>query len=466
MGARPKRTRAAGTARRAALTAGLAAAAILPAMLPAAGQERGGPLLTFGIDTSLRADDNIDLVANPDGGDIRSETRLSFGLSSATRLQRLALTADTGLRFSTAAGDESGFERPTLSLDYLRQTRSARLAADLSYRTTDLGFFDPATLDEELRPEDLVAGTGQVTRYSAALALETGLQAPVGLELSLATQGRSYSGTTSPNLTDSRTDSAGAAVVLRPDRATEGRIGLSVSEYSSDGTGITDRSTRSLDLGASRRLSEAVEVSAALSLVEIEETSASGATASDRGLSARLEMRRALPAGSLGAAVESDLTNTGRRTTVEIDRNFRLPRGALSFSLGASAFEDGDPEIVGSLGYSRDLPTGTIGAQLERRLDSTSDDLRQTTTRASLDYSYQINDLSSLSLDMNFVALDVASGASSARASLTTTYTRSLTRDWDLALGYEHRYVDPSSGSQARSNAVFLSIGRDFQIRP
>ena len=49
---------------------------------------------------------------------------------------------------------------------------------------------------------------------------------------------------------------------------------------------------------------------------------------------------------------------------------------------------------------------------------------------------------------------------------LSATYQRDLTEDWNLSIGYQRRYLSEAGASDAWDNLVFLTLDREFSWMP
>lgn len=113
--------------------------------------------------------------------------------------------------------------------------------------------------------------------------------------------------------------------------------------------------------------------------------------------------------------------------------------------------------------FRRKEPIGVIrGSSLSFWVSSHS-------RRASIDYRYAINGISDLGFSANVAELDQAGGPAvndTTRADLRATYSREITPDWRLSSGYEFRWRDEENVGSATSNRVFLTLEREFVLRP
>lgn len=452
-----------------AWTGGLLLVGLAPALAQQAGPGEGpNPALSFGISTTLRASDNYALEADPAGTTYISDTRLSFGLRSLTQAQQISLDLSGVYRvIDTPDADiSSGFEDPRLSFSYLRTSANARFAFEADYNRADLTFLDPLLL-EDLADGDLTSpdGTLQTTRLSTSL--ETGITDPLGFRAELSRDDRRYFDTTDPGLYDRHTDRASATVILRVSPALEGNLRLSYTRYEAEDADDTSRDTRSISAGLTYRLSPGTTVQATLGQTEIEERFgvAPALDTTTRGTSGTLDVSHALANGLVTGSLSTDLTTAGRRTTLEVGRSLDMPLGELEVGVGLVTGDNIDTAAIGSLSLSRDLPEGSLTAALTRTVSVNDESEAQSTTRTAIGYRLPVNDLSSLAFDLSYARIsDAGNGAieDQSRGSLSARYTRQLTRDWGLSVGYEHSVRTSETDGRLQSNAIFLTLDRDF----
>jgi hypothetical protein len=87
-------------------------------------------------------------------------------------------------------------------------------------------------------------------------------------------------------------------------------------------------------------------------------------------------------------------------------------------------------------------------------------------TALSLGYSHTLSRLSSVNVNvLASESEDTATNLATRNASLGVSYSRSLTRDWGMNLGYRHRIRDEDGAPSANSDSFFLTIRRDFEIK-
>lgn len=436
------------------------------------GQEGpGDQKLSFGVSQKFSANDNIRLDGASVGTTYSSDTKLSFGFNSQTQSQTLALTLNGVLRLvdDPIIGTESGFRDPSMDLLYIRDSVNARLTLTANYKRPDLAFLDPLR-QGEINDQDLFRGGGTREEYLVGVLLETGLAAPLGFVFDVNSRGRRYSDTTDPLLFANHTDTAAVAALFQFSPVTRGRLDLSDETYTAKDTLRTNRSTRRFTFGLDHEFSSIASLSANIGHSEVVETfdTLPNRTVTS-GPIGSLALTRLTPNGSISASLNTSLSTVGRQTTLEIARIIELPVGGLEFSFGATTGNGFDPLPIGAISYTAELPTGSLTAGASRRV-SVSDTLsrNETTTRIDFGYAFDITDVSSLSFDMYYADISLtgtgAGGPGRERASFYATYTRDITEDWDFKAGYEYRYFNSSTTSPARSNVLFLSLERDFEV--
>jgi hypothetical protein len=135
--------------------------------------------------------------------------------------------------------------------------------------------------------------------------------------------------------------------------------------------------------------------------------------------------------------------------------------------LGVTRPEGGDWAPVGDLSWSHNLPDGRITARLSRSVSTTNDDEEALTTLVALGYDHRINAVSDLGFKLSYAAIDqTGTDPSVSRASLSATYSRALTADWNMSFGLAYQLRDQAGAGQASSETVFLGLSRRFDWRP
>jgi hypothetical protein len=397
-----------------------------------------GPRLTFGLSQTFDYNDNLDLDVPSEGGTLQSLTGLSFGLSSETEISSLEFFAGTALRFFD--GPDSGnalefdLDGTRVGLIYDRGVANAGLTVDGLYTmdqidtTLTLADFGPGS---EV-PEDLgqLQGTGMRRFFALGAVLAVGLEDPVGYEFLADASALNYTDTSDPDLYDNTRASIGAAVILRLDAVTRGRLGLGYGTFSTADPDGEDGDNLGLDLGVTRDL----------------------------------------PNGSAGAAifVETYTESADNRAGFSLSRALELPAGALAASIGATQLDDANPELTGRLAWEQALPNGGLSLSANRGVQNNADNEPQYVTGLRFGYARDLDPLSQLGLDISYAQTENALPPVNVTsvASLSAIYSRDLTPDWALDIGYTYRQSDETGSGIARSNAVFVGLRRAWELRP
>lgn len=447
----------------------IAAVAALLALAPtfATAQARGaenlgGMQIDVGLSTGLRYDSNLSLGPESEAAAI-SDTGLRFAFSTVTSTQRLEFDAEAVLRFIDLAGEtDFGLEDPRLGLSYERQGADSRLSFDATYHDVDLDFLDPGE-DPAAVGED-----GSLAALSADLVYEFGLDAPFGMAFALHHDDSDYSDTTDPDLYDRATDRATAKARLRLSPVNALTLGASRERFDADDAGQTDRTTTGFTAGLRHERDAATTVEAEVGYTDIT-TREFGSETALSGLTGKLEAIRQLPRGRASVRIATALDTDGRRSELVFGRDVDVPTGRFSATLGASRGPQGDVDAIGSLEYSRTLPSGELTASISRSAYADDDADSVLDTRARLEYRHQVNSLSRLDFALAWsLTQDTDGGVANDTefAMLAASYSRELTSEWNLTGGVVLRQRDDTFDGKADSSAIFATLSRDFTYRP
>lgn len=454
--------------------AATASVAVLSLALSVQAQQSDAPALTFGIETSLHADDNQRLDITSPGTTTWAETRLSFGLHPQTQASRLGIDASVILRAADlpgsgpGTGSETDIDDPRLRLSWQTSTGSTELRLDGEYRRQDISFADPLLLTN-VDSTDLILDRGERETMSLALGFRSGIGGPLGFDLTLGQARRNYQGTSDPDLYNTRNDRIEATLRATLSPVAEGRVIVTRRDYTAEDRRNTERVTDTVQLGLDYALSSATRLETRLgySQIDSERDLVVGGTARSTTRESapvgRIALTRDLPDGRIGIALDQTLSTNGDRATLRVSRLMEFPLGSLDVNIGGSSQEGGDVALVGGLALSRELPRGEITLGLDRRVRTNDDDLNTETTELKLGWRHEISPLSDLSADIGFAEVDEDQGDNYRRARATIALAREITPDWDLNFGYEYRFRDESDeAGSARSNSVFVTLERKF----
>lgn len=447
----------------------------------------GGLRLTFDVDQTLRLSDNPDLDADPpDEPVLTSRTGLGFSAATRTRTQELSVTGRTALTYDLNEDDEDDerFEDPVLQFAYARQARDARLTASGSIQRSEVGdsidvdLLDAAeeALDEQgptagedtIDDQDIVTDDGTRTDLAFDTRLLTGIDAPLGFDLSAGVDIREFDDTIDPDLFDSTETQFGAAVRLRFNPrltlALQGRF----SRFEAEDEEETERERRSLGVGADLAASDTLAVEAGIAAVEIDEEETLGGTrVSDttEGFDASLAATLDRPRGALTLAFDQGVTTTGTRRTLSVGRDLALPAGDLSASLGVTAEDGGDLTPVAAVGFDRNLRDGALSLDFSTAARTDDDDGEIVNTELAAGYRRAINDVSGVAASVSLASRQADADDDRLRGDLRLSYTRDVTRNVGLTAGISQSFLDEGE-DDASASSIFVTLGRSFVVRP
>lgn len=404
-----------------------------------------------------------------DGSDdeVAAIAGLSFGLESVTRNQVFRLRTGGDLELN---GDGLDLVRPRATLAYALSSRATELSFDAAYSEVDL---DQTTIEDLLTGEEINVDAGSRTTTSAALRLVTGREGPFGTDTRLEWSERDYVDTVDPDLVPSTT--VRASTVLRFDVSPVVTLRLTADRERSeeDDAGNEIRTTTRVGFGADLRIDRAWTLSADLADKSIETLDTPvvpgpRVRTESSGLDAALRLGREMPNGTLSFGLRRTIEVTGHRLTFDIGRSLELREGSLEATFGLVRLAGGDVRPVASLAWNQKLtPTDQLTAALSRSATTTSDDLDAISTKLSLGYERQINQVSGLTATMGLAESDVQGGTGDQRRiDMGLGYRHALTEDWDLAAGVNHRLTYEDGVRQDSITTLTLNVGRSFLFRP
>ena len=394
--------------------------------------ETGGIQLTFGTRVGLQTQSNATLDPAAPGRTGIATGDLSMGLLTETRTQRFAF--DVGLKLRNADGPagatpSSGFVDPFLVVQYAREAASARLSFAAAYRETDLsqnaGLVDLAG--------DITAATGSATRRyaNAEMGLEWGLDTPVSYGILARVENTTYrdgvaTGVGGGTLNDTKRQMIAASLHMDLNPAVRLSNTLSYRLFSENGI---SSHRKTVDLASS------------------------------------LQLQR--PLGDLDFTLGYTDTPEGYRLRAGMNRQYETTAGQLQAGLGVARGVTGDAYVTGSLQFRQSVPTGGIEARISRALASSDQtDRERLNTSLNVRYRVKISELSALILRADWGrSKDTASGLRTTNSAVGITYARDLTRTLTFEVGLRHRRQRDDVTGAARSNELFIGLGRVFVTR-
>lgn len=424
-----------------------------------------GLVATFDLSQRLEYSDNPDLDINGDS-DFFGRTVLGFGLESIRPLDRFTLNLGTDIE--EGRDDQSGveFANSFAQFAYDRDTRNARFGINARYREADV---NANTLDAEFDQDGDVINQTDGTRTSLGFGVNVALgqEAPIGSQFSWDRNDISYSEDADPDLDDSSRNQISGQIDFRIDPRITASLTARYDETEFDGDGV-DRKTTGFGTALSLAVTQVDTLELAVSQDRIERSGSE--TGTNEGLSNSIGWVRDRPNGTVGFDYSSDISSNldGRRSSLSVNRSIELPRGSLFLALGATGTDAVGSDPLVQANYRHVLPTALLSFGLSQSVNINDDNNEEINTRLQASYNQELNSLSSFGVSLSFfdrneLQDDPNDGQ---RLDISLTYRHDLTPDWGLVGGVTHRFSTEDSGTDRRSNTVFVGLERSFSWNP
>jgi len=439
-----------------------------------AGPAPGGLQIDIGVTSKLTFDDNYQLKPTSPGNSTFWDNTFTFGLSSVTGVQDLNVTASGVYRYGEIPGRSvSGIEDPTVRLRYTLTGVNSRLNVTGRYRHVDREFLDPFQVEQEEQVSGiLLGGGGTITFRNATLDYATGLNGPLTFGVNLSHDEKDYdSAAMAANsaLFGNKNDKATVTASLKVSPVTALNFSAGLTEYSADDTPQTERTTNDYSIGVTHDLDPALVLDARLGFTEVE-TRTLGGTKTVDGAVGAVTLTKTLANGTVFAGYNSALNENGTRSILSFGRDLQLPLGTLTAIVSGTHTPGGKNYLTGSLAYNKQLKDSDLSVSITRAVSTNTSSNDVLDTRVAVGYGYAINNNSRLNLTLNWGRSEAAGSGTAPtveRTSVNASYSYDLTQDWALTGGVTLRErSDSTAAGDARSNAVFLSLGRTFNYRP
>lgn len=424
-----------------------------------------GLIARLDITQRLEYSDNPDLDENG-SSDFSGRTVLNFGLESVTTLERFTFNIGTDIEeFAQDNDDDLDPTNTFVTLGYTRENRNALLGIDLRYRESDVdsSFFNE---DFDQNSNIITQDDGKRVSYGYGLRWAIGREAPIGASLNWTYNQIEFVDTSDTDLDDSTLNDLSGQVDFRiTPTVTASLTGKYIDFDTDDGV---DRETNGLGIATSLEVSPIVTANVGLSYDRIERSG--DETGTDEGVSGNFGVQRVMPSGALGLSYVSSVSSNddGRRSTLTVSRDWELPQGALSLSLGVTGADTIGSDPLIQANYRHNLRSAQINFGLSQSVVTDDDNNEDINTSLQASYDQQINSLSSLGLSMSFFnreELDTT-GNDSQRINLGLNYRYNLTRDWGLVSGISHTLVTEDGSADRDRTTVFLGLERSFNWNP
>ena len=262
----------------------------------------------------------------------------------------------------------------------------------------------------------------------------------------------------------SETTSANLGATFRLNPAMSAELSFGISRTDEDDADETSRRRNSVGAGLSTELASGLVLAGSLTLDRAETYLLGVEDSSDEGVGLSVSLTQPRPNGEIGLSLTSRVDNSGRRTSANLSRSYDATNGGLSLSLGLVDQEGEDIEVTTGVNYRRVASDRSLSATLVQR-PSTSDGEAFLNTSFSLNYAQAINEISSWDAGLSYGESGLIGGASGdSRTSAQISYTRDLTKDWNLRAGLSHVRIEEEGGAERSANSVFVTVGRDINF--
>ncbi|WP_377194799.1 hypothetical protein [Ruegeria meonggei] len=433
-----------------------------------------GLSVTLDYLTSLKHDNNLRLTDPSLGSTTWWENTLALSILRQASDSSLALDLSGLYRIANEPiiGTESSFSDPSAQLAYQRTRLNSQFGLQLEYREQDLAFNRSLTdtnLDGIINSADVIGTIGDQINTRADLNWVVGLNAPLGFQFDYSHRERRYKDTIDPSLFENSSDDYTAAVLFRISPILLGNLTVDYRDFEADDSAQTDRQTTTVSAGGTYNISSVTTVSANVGYSQVDNTErATNTNDVTEDYVWNFGWNKTLPDGVVTAQIDQTFGVNGSRINATAGRSYQRANGTLSFDAGFTRGPFDEVTPIGQIDYSYQLPSSRIGATIQRRVGTSTDSLETRQTLAFLTYDYFINPVSGLSFSLDFIDQETeGSGPSNPRqrGTFSASYSRVITRDWAMNVGYEYE-KDDQNGFTASSSSVFLTLGRRFTLKP
>jgi len=228
----------------------------------ASSPEEGGPVLTFGLSSTLSATDNYNLSPTNEESAELLDTRLSFGYRNRRPNDLLSFNMSGVLHAEEPPGNSRTLDDRSARLGYERQGVNSALSFGADYSLSSVDALDPFDEDrffedDPLEESDLTQDRGDREQIGARFSFSTGLTDPLSFALDGRYRERIFSGTSDPDLFDTQLFNLSATTRVTLSPVSEARVVLRYEDYAAEDAPQTDRQTSSLNFGLTQALSTA-----------------------------------------------------------------------------------------------------------------------------------------------------------------------------------------------------------------
>lgn len=388
-------------------------------------------------------------------------TDLGFGLTSETRTQNFDLSVSSGFEQNLDGGSLFEADEPSANLAYGIQSRQTALTTNLNYRQTDA---DEFVEDVNGIPGVLILDEGTREAVGADVGLAFGREAKFGGTVDLGYDRTAYSDSTSATLFDFERISAQFGLRFEIDPRITTTLDYSVSE--TNRANGRDVENQGLTLGGQFAVTPTLDANVSLGVTQIT-IDDGGVVSVEDGLSFGLSLEQDRPVGRLRFSLDSDLSESGRRTTARVGGTFETRRGNLNASFGLTESADSSIRPTLTLTYGEDLPRGSYSVSIDQAFDTDTDGDETLNSRLRLVWQQDLTQTSRVSSNLTYQMTDVLGvDDDTSRFQLGVSFSHDLTEDWALTTRYTHTIFNDDSAARTRENEVFIGLETSFGWRP
>ncbi|MCF2906686.1 hypothetical protein L0666_16955 [Octadecabacter sp. CECT 8868] len=391
---------------------------------------------------------------------VLGRTNLGFALQSSTRTQDFEFTLGGAIEESFDDGISAEIQNPRVALSYGIQSRQTAITTNLSYRQSDADSF----VEDDDAPGVLVLDDGTREDFGGGVGLTFGREARFGGTVNLRYRETDYTDTTSASLVDLQTYTGSVNLRFEIDQRITATLGYSLS----DADRVTGRDvvTENLSAGAQLAITPALDAALSVGLSRVSVTNGGTETVED-GLSYGINITQDRPNGSLRYSLESDVTESGRRTTATVGTSFETRRGEWRADVGLTEGESDRVRPLLTLNYGEELRDGRYSVSFNQRFATDTDGDETLNSRLRLNWRRDLNNTSRISSNLTYQITDVlGANEDTSRLELGVGFSHDLTEDWALTTRLTHSFVDEDGSASTRENEIFVGLETSVGWRP
>jgi hypothetical protein len=436
------------------MRSGTAAVVMIAVSSPVWSQDDGGVNANLSVSQGITS-------SSQDG--TFGQTELGFGLSSETRVQNLDFQISATLEEQLNNGFATDFVDPSLRLSYGIQNNQSAFDLDARYNRSDVDTL--VDLDDGLA-EVLVLDNGTRERTGASLGYTFGRDARFGGTFDTSFDSITYSDTTDAGLVDSNSVSADLNLRFEITPRIAATMGYNFREITRSGAGEDVRST-GFNLGADLAVSQTLTTNLSVGTRTVT-TETGGITETSDGLTYALNVSQARPNGALTFNLNSNLTESGRRTDLSVGTNFATrSSGDFSAKVGLSQGDSGDINPLYELRYSDSLRVSSYSIFLRQSISTTDLGRDALNSRLQLNYNQALSATTDLQSSLGYQTANVLGESSdTSRRDVTIGLSRTLTDDWNFTSRYIYIVKSENGQPDDTDNRLFLGLETNFGWRP